>query len=303
MAYWGSKERVAIGLGKDRLRLLVARGNGSVRVAHSDSRALPHGALRSGLRAPVSADRQVIAAALNELLDDARAAGLLRRRPDLVALVITDGSVKVAAAPIEGKIPGAAEGSRMARWVLRELLPAEADTARVDWAIMATPGAAAAEPDRWMLSVGGDAELLREYEALVDPFGWTVGRIVPWTLAAASVDYGDTTQAESDSADADESPRRLILCEADGTLACLFEAGGVPRFHRAWRARVDGDCVAEELPSLRRYVNDHLEMTIGHVCLCGTVDWSTAVAAACDAVDLEVRRVKPEEALAGALRG
>ena len=85
-AYWGSKERVAIGLGKDRLRLLVARGNGSVSVAHSDSRALPHGALRGGLRAPVFADRQAIAVALNELLDDARAAGLLRRRPDLVAL-------------------------------------------------------------------------------------------------------------------------------------------------------------------------------------------------------------------------
>ncbi len=303
MAYWASKERVAVGLGKDRLRLLVARGNGSVSVAHSGSRELPKGALRGGLRAPLSADRQAIAAALNELLDDARAAGLLRRRPDLVALVITDGSVKIAAAPIEGKTPGAAEGHRMAGWVLRELLPVEADAARVDWAIMATPGVADAEPDRWMLSVGGDAELLREYEALVDPYGWTVGRIVPWTLAAASVDDSDKTRPESESADAEESPRRLILCEADGTLACLFEAGGVPRFHRAWRARVDGDRVAEELPSLRRYVNDHLEMTIGQVSLCGTADWSTTVAAACDAVDLEVRRVNPEEALAGALRG
>ncbi|HJO03079.1 MAG TPA: hypothetical protein QGG47_03795 [Acidobacteriota bacterium] len=302
MGYWASKERVAVGLGRDRLRLLVARGNGSVSVAHSGSRALPPGALRGGLRAPVSADGEVIATALNELLDDARSDGLLRRRPDLVALVITDGSVKLAAAPIEGEIPGVAEGGRMARWVLRELLPAEADAARVDWTIMAAAGVGAAEPERWMLSAGGDAALLREYESLVEPFGWTVGRIVPWTLAAASVHDG-APGPEGESPVADQPLRRLILCEADGTLACMFEAGGVPRFHRAWRAQIAGDRVADELPSLRRYVNDHLEMTIGHVCLCGTADWSTAVADACDAVGLEVRRVDPEKALAGALRG
>jgi len=303
MGYWASKERVAIGLGRDRLRLLVAVGNGSMSVAYRGSRALPVGALRGGLRAPLSSERQAIAVALNELMDDARDGGLLRRRPGLVTLVITDGSVKVAASPIEGEIPGAAEGSRMAHWVLRELLPVEAEAARVDWSIMTAPGVGAAEPDRWMLSVGGDAALLQEYEALVDPFGWTVGRIVPWTLAAASVDSGSNPPPETEPPGAAEPSQRLILCEADGTLACLFEAGGVPRFHRAWRARVDGASVADELPSLQRYVNDHLEMTVGRVCLCGTPDWSAAVATACDAVDLEVRRVDPEEALAGALRG
>lgn len=301
MGYWTTKERVAIGLGKDRLRLLVA-GNGSTSVAYAGSRALPEGALRGGLRAPLASEPQAIGMVLNELLDEARGGGLLRRRPELVALVITDASVKVAAAPIEGELPGATDGSRMAHWVLRDLLPVEADAARVDWAIMSTLGIGAAEPDRWMLSVGGDASLLQEYEDLVEPFGWTVGRIVPWTLAAASVDEGDKPQLEGQSSVADPC-QRLILCEADGTLACLFEAGGVPRFHRAWRARVDGASIADELPSLQRYVNDHLEMTVGQVFLCGTADWSTAAAAACGAVGLDVRQVDPEEALAGALRG
>ncbi len=302
MGYWATRERVAVGLGKDRVRLLVGRGNSSVSVVHSGSRALPQGALRGGLQAPMSADRSALAAPLGELVDDARRDGLLRRRPDLVALVITDGSVKVAAAPIQGEAPGATEGGRMARWVLRELLPMEADAARVDWSIMTTPAPATDGPDRWMLSVGGDASLLQEYESLVDPFGWTVGRLVPWTFAAAVADDGPGAPPAGESAADGEPIRRLIMCEADGTLACLFEASGVPRFHRAWRARVDGDRVADELPSLRRYVNDHLEMTIGHVCLCGTADWATATAAACSAVDLDVRRVSPEEAMAGALR-
>ncbi len=303
MGYWASKERVAVGLGKDRVRLLVTRGNGSVKVVHSGFRGLPEGALRGGLRAPVSTDRQALATLLSELVDEARNAGVLRRRPDLVALVITDGSLKVAAAPIQGEVPRVTEGGRMARWVLRELLPVEGDAARVDWSIMTTPASAADEPGRWMLSVGGDASLLQEYESLVDPLGWTVERIVPWTFAAASVEDGVQASPEGEPTADDEPARRLILCEADGTLACLFEAFGVPRFHRAWRARVAGDRVADELPSLRRYVNDHLEMTIGQVCLCGTADWVRAAAAACDAVDLEVRQVSPEEAMAGALNG
>ena len=302
MGYWASKERVAIGFGKDRLRLLVARSNGSMSVAYSDSRVLPRGALRGGLRAPLCADRQAIAAVLNELLDDARSGGLLRRRPDFVALVITDGSVKVAVAPIEGGIPSAAEGTHMAHWVLRELLPVEADEARLDWTIMATPGVGKADPDRWILSAGADAALLQEYEAFVDPLGWTVGRIVPWTLAVASVGEGESRVARQ-LTPGEEASRRFILCEADGTLACLFEAGGVPRVHRAWRARVEGDRVAAELPLLRRYINDHLEMTIGQVLLCGTPDWSTTVAATCAAFDLRVQRVNPEEALVGAIRG
>ena len=145
----------------------------------------------------------------------------------------------------------------MARWVLRELLPVEADAARVDWAIMATPGVAAAEP-RWMLSVGSDAELLREYEALVDPFGWTVdvwcpGHLPPPRSVTRHYAGGERIGRRRRVASAAHLVRgltaRLPACSRP---AACHDSTCVAR-------PVDGDCVAEELPSLRRYVNDHLK--------------------------------------------
>ena len=287
MAIWRQKERIAIGFGRDRIRVLVARGNGSLEAVYSGQGSLPEGALLDTLKAPVFGDRGVILEALRTCIAEARHQGYLRRNPELVSVVVPDGSVKLASVPIQGPAPRRAEGDEMARWALRNLWPVPAEETRTVWSI-AGQGTNGETSDEWLVSLGAQEALVREYEQLVQQLEWTVGRLVPWTMAAAA-------SAEPDS--------DLIVCDGAGTLACLFEVQGVPRFHRAWRARVPPEQLRQELPRLERYVNDRLEASIGRVWLCGQDEWMETAAAAATEAKLEVSAVSPEVALLGALSG
>ena len=251
MAFGKRKERVAIGFGPDRLRLLVAKGNGTLEVRHDDAETLPSNALRAGLRAPGFADPEAVEGVLRRLIERARAAGHLNTRPELISAVISDGAVKMGLAPIEGDSPSRAEGDAMARWVLKDLLPIEPEAASVDWSILQEDGEDGA---RWLVGIGADAERVSEIEELVKRFGWSVGRVVPWSFAAA-LGAGEASE------------HGLTLCEGDGALSCLFEADGVPRFHRAWRAAVDPVELGVDLPALQRYVADRLEMSTSRAVL------------------------------------
>ena len=288
MAFGKRKERVAIGFGPDRLRLLVATGNGTLEVRHDDAETLPANALRAGLRAPGFADPEAVEGALRRLIERAREAGHLSARPELVSVVISDGAVKMGLAPIEGDSPSRAEGDAMARWVLKDLLPIEPEAARVDWSILQEEREEGEDGARWLVSVGADAERVSEIEELVNRFGWSVGRVVPWSFAAA-LGAGEASE------------HGLTLCEGDGALSCLFEAEGVPRFHRAWRAAVDPAELGVELPALQRYVADRLEMSTSRAVLCGPDDWREAAARACDGAGLAAVHVTPSQALTGAL--
>lgn len=319
MALWAQRERVALGFGPDRVRMLVARGNGGPKGAFSGAEELPEGAVRAGLRPPALAD-DAVHERLERLAAEARGKGLLRRRPELVTLLLPDVSVKLAMAPVEGDPPGREEGERMARWALGDLLPGGPEEARIDWALMTSSGppvgpeagveagGAAVETRRWLVALGADRSLVREYEAVVGRLGWSVGRVVPWTLALA-VAAGRATAAgrsadERSKAGAETRSRRLLLCEADGALACLFEAAEVPRFHRAWRARVPAERIAGELPGLRRYVTDRLELGISESWLCGPdEDWTRAAEEACRSAGLRTRTLSPDDAMLGGLTG
>lgn len=293
MSWFGGNEKVAIGIGARRVRLLVGRGNGHVKVLFAGSRALPEGAIRVGLRAPGLLERDAVLGALRELVLEARGAGTLKRAPETTALLLADGVFKLATAPLEGKAPASADGARMARWMLRELVPVEADEIRADWAVIESTSDETAVST--MVSVGGVEALLSEYEALVRELGWTVGRLVPWSFAAAAArDAGDGDGA---------APRALVLCDADGAAGAVFESGGVPRMHRAWRKSIAGTALAEELPGLRRYLNDHLETTISGVWLCGDDDWTRAAADACALLEIPAHVLTPEAALQAAIEG
>jgi len=306
---FGSNERVAIGLGARRARLLVGRGNGHVKQVFAGSRELPEGALRVGLRGPVIADRDGVVGALRELVGEARSAGVLRRAPETVALLVADGAFKMAVAPIEGAVPGRSDGDRMARWLLRDLVPVEESEIRADWSVVEAAGEEGTNSS--MLSVGGVDAVMAEYESVVAELGWTVGRLVPWSFAAAAARPEDDdaagdalTSAAAISAaqdDIEEGRRDLVLCDADGSLGALFQTDGIPRLHRAWRSPVSGEGVAEELPALRRYVNDHLETTIGNVWVCGDSAWASAAAAACELSQMPATVLSPEAALCAAI--
>jgi hypothetical protein len=290
---FSSNEKVAIGIGARRARLLVGRGNGHVTQVYSGSAALPATALRVGLRAPVFTDRESILGALRELVSAARAEGLLRRTPEVVTVLVSDGAFKMAAAPIEGDAPNRADGDRMARWMLRDLLPVQENEIRADWTVLDAPEGDSAET--MLLSLGGAEAVLADYEALVAELGWTVGRIVPWSFAAAAARPRDVDGGAAGN------HRDLVLCEADGTLGALFQTDGLPRLHRAWRSPVAAERVAEELPALRRYVNDHLDTSIGGVWLCGDSAWADAASIACETNQVPSRVLTPDAALCAAL--
>ena len=285
MAFGQGRERVAIGFGPEMIRLLIARGNGTLEVRHEDAEPLPEGTANAGLRAPAFNNPEAMEAALRRLVERARAAGHLGSRPELVSAVIPDGAVKIGLAPIQGEPPGRTEGEQMARWVLKDLMPIDSEQARVDWAVLQEQ---AEDGAHWLVGIGADAERVREIEEMVARFGWKVGRVVPWSLAAA-LSAGDASE------------HGLTLCEGDGALSCLFEAEGVPRFHRAWRAAVDPSELDAELPALQRYVADRLEMTTARAVLCGEESWRAVAASACAVAGLTAVTLTPAEALTGAL--
>ena len=298
MGIFGNNEKVAIGLGARKVRLLVGRGNGHVKQLFAGSRELPEAALRVGLRGPVANDRDAVLSGLRELVGEARAAGVLRRTPETVALLVADGAFKMAVAPLEGDAPGRTDGDRMARWLLRELVPVEESEIRADWSVVEVADEGGASSN--MLSVGGVDAVMAEYEALVAELGWTVGRLVPWSFAAAAAARSGEASGDLGT---DANYRDLVLCDADGALGALFQTDGLPRLHRSWRSPVSGEGVAEELPALRRYVGDHLESTISSVWLCGESAWAEAAVAACEPIQVPARILSPEAALCAAIEG
>ena len=287
MGVWGSKERLAIGFGPDRVRLMVARGNGTLEPVHAAAAEQPAGALRGGLRAPFLGDAEAVRAAIAGLVRLAREAGHLKARPALVSVVLSDPTVKLGTALVEGDAPSGEDGDRMARWVLRDLLPLEPAEIRASWSVVG--GGSNGKGPRWLLSLGAEDALVREVENLVEEHGWRVGRVVPWTLAAATSSN-------------DEAEATLYVCEGDGAPGALFEGDGVPRLHRAWRGRVPAARLENELAALSRYVADHLEATVGQVRLYGGQAWLGAAQAACETIGLASEPIDPNTALLGALQ-
>ena len=325
---WSRPERVAIAFGPNQVRLLVARGNGNLRPLHEAATPLPEGSLRPGLVSSNIAQPEAVAAALHRLLQGAREAGTLRKRPELVAVVLADAAVKLTIAPVEGAAPSRGDGVAMARWILRDLLPIPVEEARIDWAML--PGqrsndAGEEGPPKWLLAVACKERVIEEYETVVEQLGWSVGRIVPWTLAlSVGGDSADRAAASGgDSADraaasggdgagraaaaSDESvepaTRLLLLCDTDGSLACLVEADGLPRFHRAWRRGVVADKVGAELETLQHYITDRLELSLRDAWLCGASQWVNEVGTACTQLGWRTQSFSHTTALLGALQG
>ncbi len=302
MGLFSSNERVAIGIGARGVHLLIGRGNGRVKQVHSASAALPDGALRVGLHAPAITDREAVLEILRQLVTDARGEGLLRRTPEVVTVLVPDGVFKMSAVPIEGEAPKRVEGDRMARWMLRDLLPVPESDIRASWSVFDAPEGEATASS--LLSLGGTEAVLADYESLVADLGWTTGRLVPWSFATAAArptDANGAVAASHDAGVADTGQRDLILCDADGALGALFQIDDLPRLHRSWRSPVAGEQVAEELPSLRRYVNDHLETSIGTVWLCGDASWTRAASLACERGQVAARVLSQEAVLCAAL--
>jgi len=301
-----ARPQVALSLDAKEVRLQVAQSNGVLHSIHRSRVALPEGALRPGLRFPNVIEAEAMEAALVSLIGEAKEEGALARAPKLVALLLPDAAFRMAVVPLQGEVPGRAEGDAMARWALRDLLPGDAtEAARIAWAVSEprenAPG--------WLVATGAEAELVREYEMLVEAHGWTVGRVMGWSLAlthgAEMVLNG--TAAASGGSDQDwteaisEANGRLVLTSAGDGLTCLVEAEGVPRFYRAWRGSVPAARVAEELPPVERYVKDRLELSVRQALLCGSQQWTTAVSAHCEAMGWEVLTLSRWTALMGAL--
>ncbi|MFQ5744642.1 MAG: hypothetical protein ACE5HV_13785, partial [Acidobacteriota bacterium] len=177
------RPQVAVSVMPGKLRLLLARANGNLRPLHQLDVGLPEESVAAGLHSPNLVNPSAIIEALRPL---AGGAGVSARRPGLVTLLLPDAAVRVALVPVAGSVPRRAEGESMARWALRGLLPVEAEEARVDWAVIEGRGSGGTPSrGRWLLAVGAGAEVIREYEGVVEALGWVAGRVVPWTLALA----------------------------------------------------------------------------------------------------------------------
>ena len=70
-------------------------------------------------------------------------------------------------------------------------------------------------------------------------------------------------------------------------MACLVEADGVPRLHRAWRGA--GPDLELELPNIARYVSQRLELSIVTAVIAGPEDWRARAGAACESLGWQVR--------------
>ena len=311
MTVWRRRERVALSFTQQAVHLMVARGNGKVRELHSSARVLSEGALRPGLRPPNLTDPETVKGAVHELVEEARQADLLARRPELVALLLEDASVRVGATPFDGAAPSGAEGERMARFTLRDLLPADGSELRLAWNVMETRGdfapAVAGEPEcwRWLVATGTTVGVVQEYESVIESLGWSAGRLQSWTIALGAADNGTALQPEvaveaggSDVA----STRQLLICGTGSTMSCLVQMQGVPRFHRAWRTPLDSPRLEVELQRLHAYITDRLEMTIGETILCGSVLWAQEVSAVCQQIGWVTRQIEPASAMLATLQ-
>lgn len=279
---------IAVSILPGEMRLLVARANGAVKPVHQLAAALPPEAVRAGLQSPNVADVAAVTDALGGLVDEAEVGG---RGNGMVAVLIPDAAVRLALVPLEGADPSLAEGDAMARWALGDLFPGESGEARIDWSVVAAEDGEPAA--RWLLAVGADAAVVREYEAVVEGVGWTPGRVVPLTLALA-VGADDITVNE------DPGAARILLSGAGGQVACLVEAGGVPRFHRAWRG--SGPDLVLELPAIQRYAHTRLGVSIVDAVVAGPDAWRERVATDCEALGWKVRERSDWSAHIGAVQ-
>jgi hypothetical protein len=279
---------IAVSILPGELRLLVARANGAVKPVHQLVAELQADAVRAGLQSPNVTDGAAVAEVLAQLADEAEVRG---KSNGMVAVLIPDAAARLALVPIEGAAPSRAEGDAMARWALGSLLPGEAGERRVDWSVLAAEGTEPASKS--LLAVGADAAVVREYEAVVEAVGWTPGRVVPLTLALA-------VGADDLSTEEDPAAARILLSGAGGQIACLIEAGGVPRFHRAWRGA--GPDLVLELPAIQRYADTRLGLAIVDAVVAGPESWRRKVATDCEALGWKVRERSEWSAHIGAVQ-
>lgn len=275
------RSQVAVSVVPGELRVVVAGANGALTPRSRIVAALEPGVVRPGLRPGNLADPEALSGILRRRLEEEGELGI---KPGLVSVVVPDAAVRVALVPVEGDPPGRAEADSMARWALRELLPVEPDDARIDWGLLE-----ADDGPSWLLVLGAHRDVIREYESVVQPLGWTPGRVIPWTLALAT---------EAPAPDLDGA--RLVLSADAGRLACLVESAGVPRLHRAWR----GDSLPDpevELPPLQQYVRQRLDLPVAEVLLSGPESWRQATTPACEALGWRVRERSAWDGLVGAL--
>lgn len=305
--------------------MLVARANGSVKPLHQLVAELPADAVRAGLHGPNLPEPGAVTDLLRGLSEEADAR---RRRSSMVAVLIPDAVVRMALVPIEGVEPNRTEADAMARWALRGLLPGDAGEARVDWSVVGeqtAQTAQTAEPAaKWLLAVGATASVVREYESVVEGIGWIPGRVIPLTMALAvgadevmtavdpAVDPAVDSAAgpEVDSrADPTVNPvvdpvvdsgARVVLSGVGGRVACLVEADGVPRFHRAWRAA--NPDLGLELSAVQRYVTTRLDLSIVEAVVAGPEPWRQRAATDCEALGWKVRVLSSWAAHIGAVQ-
>ena len=135
--------------------------------------------------------------------------------------------------------------------------------------------------------------MVQEYESVVEALGWTAGRVVPLTLGLA-VGAGGATVNE------DPAAARLVLSGVGDQVACLVEAGGVPRLHRAWRGAAPD--LALELPNVQRYVDQRLDLSIVEAVVAGPEGWRQRAATACEALGWAVHVLSSWSAHLGAVR-
>lgn len=278
---------IAVSIVPGELRMLIARTNGAVQPLHQLVAELPEGAVHAGLRAPNLAAPETIAEVLRGLVDEAEAG---RERGGIVSVLIPDAAVRMALVPLEGAAPSRAEGESMARWALRDLLPVEPDSARVSWSVVEEESTEPA--GKWLLVIGADATVVQEYESVVEAVGWTPGRVVPLTLALA-------VGAGADE-DTDPGMARIVLSGVGAQIACLVEAGGVPRLHRSWRGAAPD--LALELPNIQRYAEQRLDLSIDEAVIAGPDGWRQKTAIACEALGWRVHVCSSWSAHIGAVR-
>jgi hypothetical protein len=82
-------------------------------------------------------------------------------------------------------------------------------------------------------------------------------------------------------------------------MACLVEAAGAPRLHRAWRGGEPDLCV--ELANVARYADQRLGVTIVEAVIAGPESWRERAAESCEALNWGVHELSSWSAHLGAV--
>jgi hypothetical protein len=75
---------------------------------------------------------------------------------------------------------------------------------------------------------------------------------------------------------------RIVLSGVGGHVACLVEAGGIPRLHRAWRG--ESPDLSLELPNIQRYADQRFDVSIDEAVIAGPDGWRQQAALNCEAL-------------------